>query len=148
MSQYDELLEKAYEQALRAYQINEVPVGAIVLKDNQVIGVGHNLKESTHCSFHHAEMMAIQKASERLRNWRLMDCVLVSTLEPCPMCMAACQQARISRCIYGAKDLKGGAISLGYNLHQNSKLNHQFEVIYSEFKKGSEILKEFFSKKR
>jgi tRNA(adenine34) deaminase len=92
--------------------------------------------------------MAISEAARRLGTWRLTDCVLVVTLEPCPMCLAACQQARIGEVIYGTADPKGGALSLGYCVHEDSRTHHRFPVSHSETDECREILRDFFRKKR
>ena len=143
----DYLLE-ALKLAKKAESLGEVPVGAIVLYQGTIIGSGLNARESEQDPTRHAEIIAIQAAARHLKSWRLLDCELYVTLEPCPMCLSACQQARIKKVIYGAKDEKGGAICLGFHVHQDSRLNHRFEVEYSPQEECSLILKEFFSKKR
>jgi len=93
--------------------------------------------------------LVMQEASEKIRNWRLEDTILIVTLEPCPMCLAAMQQSRIGAVVFGAYDPKGGAISLGYNLHQDSRLNHQFSVLggIKSYECGK-ILSKFFKERR
>ncbi|MBN21858.1 MAG: tRNA-specific adenosine deaminase [Bdellovibrionaceae bacterium] len=140
--------DTALYHARLAFDQGEVPVGALVLLNDIVIGVGRNQKESRFNPCSHAEIEAIQKAGRTLKTWRLTECTLITTLEPCPMCMGALQQARIKKVIYGAKDEKGGALSLGYHLHDDQRLNYQFEVEYSPQEECSQILTEFFKKKR
>jgi tRNA(adenine34) deaminase len=142
-------LAYALELAKKAAQEDEVPVGAVVVsRDGKVLGEGYNRREQFENPVAHAEMLAIQAAANALQSWRLVDCTLYVTLEPCPMCLAACQQARVSQVVYGAKDPKGGALCLGYNLHEDSRLNHRFQANYVESPECSSILTEFFRKKR
>jgi tRNA(adenine34) deaminase len=141
-------MQEALSLAQKAAQEDEVPVGAVVVYQNQVIGRGYNQREHHHDPLAHAEMRAIAEAAQFLKSWRLIDCLLVVTLEPCPMCLAACQQARVQEVVYGALDKKGGALSLGYRLNEDVRTNHRFPVYYLETPKCSQILKDFFSSKR
>ena len=141
-------IELAYEQALIAQSEDEVPVGAVMIYQNQVIAMGRNRREQLQSPLCHAELDVIQGAATYLKSWRLLDCLLAVTLEPCPMCLAAAQQSRISRLIYGAKDPKGGAVSLGFNLNADPRLNHRFEAQWVEHAPSSTILSEFFKRKR
>ena len=142
-----EILE-ALALARQAAIEDEVPVGAVVVHKGKIIGRGYNRREQTQSPTSHAEIHAIEEAAKILGSWRLENCTLVVTLEPCPMCLAASQQARISKIIYGAHDPKGGALSLGYDFHKNEKMNHRFEVVCEPNKECSEVLSEFFAKKR
>ncbi len=135
-----EALKLAQEAALRG----EVPVGAIVVNEGAVIGRGSNTREADQDPTGHAEMIAIHEACRNLGSWRLVDCELYVTLEPCPMCLAACQQARIRRVVYGAKDEKGGAICLGFHVHDHPRLNHRFAVEHEPVEECGEVLREFF----
>jgi tRNA(adenine34) deaminase len=119
-----------------------------VLHDEKIIGRGYNLRETQNNPIAHAEILAIQDAARALGSWRLLDCTLVVTLEPCPMCLAACQQARIKEVVYGATDPKGGALSLGYPLHEDKRFNHRFTVRHEENAACQRILKDFFASKR
>ncbi len=139
-----EALKLAKEAELRG----EVPVGAVVVFNDQIIGRGLNHREESNDPTGHAEIQAIQAAAKQLQSWRLIDCDLYVTLEPCPMCLSACQQARLRRVIYGAKDEKGGAICLGFHIHDDPRTNHQFEIEYLPQNDCSQILKDFFSKRR
>lgn len=127
---------------------DEVPVGAVIVHEGQIIGRGWNQKEGPSDPCGHAEILAIRDAGQNLKSWRLIGATLFVTLEPCPMCLAACQQARIQKVIYGAKDLKGGALSLGYLLHADLRTNHRFEVEYHEEPESQALLKAFFKQKR
>jgi tRNA(adenine34) deaminase len=138
----------ALRLAERAARDREVPVGAVVLLDGKVVGRGLNRRENRNDPCGHAEIQALQSAARRLGSWRLERATLVVTLEPCPMCLAACQQARISRLVYGAKDPKGGALSLGYKLHSDNRLNHRFEVLFEDFPPAGEVLRRFFRARR
>lgn len=141
-------LHEAYRLAVEAGARDEVPVGAVIVKDDQIIGRGSNTRENEQDPTGHAEMNAIREAARALGSWRLIDCDLYVTLEPCPMCLSACQQARVRKVIYGAKDEKGGAICLGFHAHDDARLNHQFEVEYQESEECSQVLKDFFARRR
>jgi tRNA(adenine34) deaminase len=135
--------------AQAATELDEVPVGAVIITaEGQVIGVGHNRRESDQDPTAHAEIIAIRDAAKRIQSWRLEDCVLYVTLEPCPMCLGAIQQSRIKKVYYGAKDPKGGALSLGYGFHQDIKTHHRFEVVEELRQECGAILTEFFRAKR
>ena len=140
-------LREALKCAEQAAGLDEVPVGAIIVHEGKIIGSGFNTREQDQDPTGHAEIKAIQMAAKTLHSWRLLDCDLYVT-EPCPMCLSACQQARVRKVIYGAKDEKGGALCLGFHVHENPKLNHQFEVIYSPMEDCSQILKDFFLRRR
>jgi len=119
----------AIDQSYLAEKIGEVPVGAILLDSSgKIIAKTYNTKEKEGNPCCHAEILAITEGSEVLNNWRLTDCELFVTLEPCVMCMGAIIHSRIKNLYFGAYDLKGGAISLGFNMHQHSKLNHRVNV--------------------
>ena len=141
-------LMQALELARDAAFRGEVPVGAVIVHEAQVIGHGSNTREAEQDPTRHAEMIAIQNAAKKLQSWRLIDCTLYVTLEPCPMCLSACQQARIKKVVYGARDEKGGAICLGFHVHQDARMNHQFEAVYEENEACSQVLKDFFAKRR
>jgi tRNA(adenine34) deaminase len=141
-------LAEALKLAEKAAQEDEVPVGAVVVHEGKIIGRGYNRREQDHNPIAHAEISAILEASRSLQSWRLSDCTLVVTLEPCPMCLAACQQARVAEVYYGAQDPKGGALSLGYSLHENPKTNHRFPMYFVDEPPCGAVLSDFFSKKR
>ena len=140
----------ALSEAEKAEKAGEVPVGAVIVSpEGEVIAKASNLKEQTHNPIGHAEIIAITQACSKLGSWRLVDCTLYVTLEPCPMCLSAIAQARIKNLYFGAYDKKGGAISLGYNMAQDSKLNH-FVNIFGGMQhfECSKILSEFFKRRR
>lgn len=140
----------ALAQAEHAYKLDEVPVGAIVVDSaGKVIASKHNEKEKNHNPLGHCECLAIGEACKQIKNWRLTDCTLYVTLEPCLMCMGAISQARLKRVVFGAYDKKGGALSLGQTVNKDKRLNHQFEIMGGvEHYKCSQILSRFFKEKR
>lgn len=144
----EHFIKEALVLARKAAAEDEVPVGAVIVRDNEIIGRGYNRREGLNNPIAHAEIIAIQEAATRMGSWRLIGCTLIVTLEPCPMCLAACQQARINEVIYCAHDSKGGAISMGYNLHSDNKTNHRFPVRFHENAECGKILTEFFREKR
>lgn len=141
-------MAQALELARTAALQDEVPVGAVIVRDGIKIAEGYNRREQTQDPLAHAEVLVIREAAKTIGSWRLTGCKLYVTLEPCPMCLAACQQARIDEVIYGAPDPKGGALSLTYLLHQDPKTHHRFPVRYESNKECGKILTAFFSKKR
>jgi len=144
----DAAMDEALELARQAALQDEVPVGAVVLHAGQVIGRGYNQRESKNDPLSHAELEAIREAAKTLKSWRLENCTIVVTLEPCPMCLAAMQQARVAHVIYGADDPKGGALSLGYRVHEDLRTHHRFSVEKRQRAECSTLLSEFFKKKR
>ena len=140
----------ALEEAEKAFRLGEVPVGACIVDPaGKLVLKTHNLKEKIFDPTGHAEVIAIREASVEKKTWRLTGHSLYVTLEPCCMCMGAISQARIANVIFGAYDPKGGAISLGYNIHKNEKLNHQFNVVGgAKHYECSKIISDFFRLKR
>ncbi|MGK5085449.1 nucleoside deaminase [Bdellovibrionota bacterium FG-1] len=134
--------------AVQAAQEQEVPVGAVIVHEGKVVGCGYNRREQDQNPCSHAEIEAIIQATDALGSWRLLDCVLYVTLEPCPMCLGACQQARLSEVVYGTVDPKGGALSLGYSLHTDQRFNHRFIVRLEERAECGQVLKDFFAQRR
>jgi len=118
----------ALSLADKAEAVGEIPVGAVLVKDNQIVGEGWNLSIIEHNACAHAEVNAIAAAGKHIDNYRLLDCTLYVTLEPCPMCAGAMVHARIKRLVYGADDYKTGAAGSVFNLVNNEQLNHQVEV--------------------
>lgn len=140
----------AIEQAEQAYRAQEVPVGAILVSpDGEVLSRQFNLKETHFNPVAHAEVLSMIDGGKKLQNWRLSDCTLYVTLEPCPMCLSAMVQSRVRQCVFGAYDAKGGALSLGYHLHQDKRLNHQFQVMGGiRHFECSRLLSTFFKERR
>jgi tRNA(adenine34) deaminase len=135
----------ALEEAKKAEMIGEVPIGAVVVRDERIIARGYNLKETRQDPLAHAEMIVIQQAADRLGSWRLHDCILYVTLEPCPMCAGAILQARIQQVVYGTADPKAGCAGSLMNLLQDPRFNHQTEIVTSVCQQEcSQILRQFF----
>ncbi len=118
----------ALSLAEQAEAANEIPVGAVLVKDNRVVAEGWNLSIANHDACGHAEIRALREGGKEIQNYRLIDCTLYVTLEPCPMCAGALVHARVKRLVYGAGDYKTGAAGSVFNLLENDKLNHQVEV--------------------
>ena len=139
----------ALQEAQRAFDDDEVPVGAVVVHKNRIIGRGYNQVEKLKDATAHAEMIAITSASNNLQNWRLNECSIYVTLEPCIMCTGALLSSRINELFYAASDIKFGACGSIHNLAENSKTNHTIKVYSGVLAKESEeLLKTFFNKKR
>ncbi|MDE6967488.1 MAG: tRNA adenosine(34) deaminase TadA [Clostridia bacterium] len=144
-----EYMQIALAQAKSAQTFDEVPVGAIIVKYDKIIAYGENRKERENCAIYHAEIVAIREACKVLNNWYLDGCTMYVTLEPCPMCCGAIVNSRIDRLVYGASDPKSGAVKSLYNLLNDSRLNHNVEVVSGVLEREcGEILTEFFKKKR
>ncbi len=143
-------MKLALEEASKAYKRKEVPVGALLLSaEKKILAQSGNDKEKTSNPCGHAEVLTIQQAAQNLGNWRLVGATLYVTLEPCLMCLGAIVQARLSQCIFGAYDAKGGALSLGYYLHQDKRLNHKFSVMGGiQHYECSRLLSRFFQEQR
>ncbi|MFY0761157.1 tRNA adenosine(34) deaminase TadA [Metabacillus dongyingensis] len=121
-------MELAIKEALKAKAIGEVPIGAVIVYNDEVVGSGYNLRESEQRSIAHAEMIAIDQACASMGTWRLEDATLYVTLEPCPMCAGAIVLSRVKRVVYGAADPKGGCAGTLMNLLNEKRFNHQVEV--------------------
>lgn len=141
-------MQEALRLAHEAAAAGEVPVGAVVMLEGKIVGRGRNRREADQDPVAHAEVLAIREAAQHLESWRLLDCTLIVTLEPCPMCLAACQQARVREVIYGTPDPKGGAVSLGYTLHDDARLNHRFKLGLDKNAECETVLKDFFQARR
>ena len=122
-------MQLALQQAAQAQEAGEVPVGAVIVHGERVIAAAHNQREQLRDPTAHAEMLAITQAASARNDWRLNNCVLYATLEPCPMCAGAIVQARIPLVVYGASDPKAGAVQSLYQILSDSRLNHRCEVI-------------------
>lgn len=150
MTEIDQkFMEVALREANFAAQIGEVPIGAAIVKDGKVIATAHNLREHSEMATQHAEIIAIEAACTELKSWRLTDCTLYVTIEPCVMCAGAILNARIDRVVYGAMNQKGGAVGSLYNVLTDSRQNHQVEVITGvKADNSAHIMKKFFKSKR
>jgi tRNA(adenine34) deaminase len=143
------MMERAIELAGQAAALDEVPVGAVVYRGNRIIAEGYNLRESSNDPVAHAELLAISRAGRALGEWRLTDCSLAVTLEPCPMCAGAMVNARVSRVIYGASDPKAGACDTLYRIPTDKRLNHEVTVISGLLAdRCADLLRDFFRAKR
>lgn len=142
-------MELALEQARLAADAGEVPVGALIVKDGEIVGRGHNRNLLDSDPTAHAEIVALRQAAARLGNHRLTGCVMYATIEPCAMCAGAMVHARVARLVYGASDPKAGAAGSVLEVLNNPRLNHQVEVTVGVLQeKCSEILKAFFQSRR
>lgn len=146
---HDIFMHQALKLAETAYRNNEVPVGAVVVKDERVIGKGYNQVELLKDPTAHAEMLAISAACSTIQEKYLKGCTLYVTLEPCAMCAGALVWSKISRVVFGAMDEKAGACGTVFNISSNLKLNHQVEVIQGVLEQDSKyLLQQFFKEKR
>ena len=145
----EKFMKEALNEAKKAYDKLEVPVGCVIVKDDKIIARGFNLKEQKHDTTKHAEIIAIQKASKKLQSWRLLDCDMYVTLEPCSMCAGAIINSRIKNLYIGSLDKKTGAAGSVLNLFEDYTFNHKVTVkkgiLQSECEK---ILKDFFKELR
>jgi len=138
-------MKQALKEAKKAYDIEEVPIGAVIVKDDKIIARAYNLKETKKDTTKHAELLAIQKASKKIGAWRLSECELYTTLEPCTMCAGAIINARIKKVYIGTKDPKAGAAGSVLNVFKDYKFNHNVDVEYGMLEdECSDILKDFF----
>jgi tRNA(adenine34) deaminase len=145
----EKFMKAALKEAKKAYDKLEVPVGAVIVKDRKIIARAHNLKETKNDTTKHAEILAIQKASKNLNSWRLIDCEMYVTLEPCSMCAGALINSRIKKVYIGASDQKTGAVGSVFNLLEDYTFNHKVEYEKGVMQEECEnILKEFFKKLR
>ena len=145
----EKFMKEALKQAQKAYDKLEVPVGAVIVKDGKIIARAYNQKEEKQDTTNHAEILAIKKASQKLKSWRLVDCDMYVTLEPCSMCAGALIQARIRKVYIGATDKKTGACGTVLNLLEDYDFNHKVEVQKDVLKEECEnILKNFFKELR
>lgn len=157
----EDYMRMALEEARLAGERGEVPIGAVVvyepinpatrqpLDEPRVIAQSGNRREETHDPAGHAEFLALREAAQKLEAWRLNDCTVYVTLEPCIMCAGLMHQARVRRCVYGAPDTKAGALGTLYNIHEDDRLNHRFQVQSGVLKDESvQLLKDFFATRR
>lgn len=145
MDKKQKFMKEALKEAKKAYDKLEVPVGAVIVKDGKIIARAHNLKETRLDTTKHAEILAIQKASKKLKSWRLLDCEMYVTLEPCSMCSGAIINSRIKKIYIGTLDEKTGAAGSVFNLFEDYTFNHKVEVEKGIMKEECEnLLKSFF----
>lgn len=141
----EHFMKEALKEAKKAYKKLEVPVGAVIVKNGEVIAKEYNQKETKFDTTKHAEILAIQRASKKLKSWRLLDCEMYVTLEPCPMCAGAIINSRIKKLYIGAMDYKTGAVGSKLNLMEDVTFNHKVQVETGIMQNECEnILKDFF----
>jgi tRNA(adenine34) deaminase len=142
-------MKLAIKEATKAFNKEEVPIGAVIVKEGEIIARAHNLKESRQDPTAHAEILAIRQAVAKLGGWRLLDCTLYVTIEPCAMCAGALVESRLERLVFGAAEPKSGAAGSLFNLVNNDRLNHRVEVeknILADECRG--LMQDFFAKLR
>lgn len=145
----EEFMKEALKEAEKAYKKLEVPVGAVIVKDGKIIARAHNQKETKYDTTKHAEILAIQKASKELKSWRLIDCEMYVTLEPCSMCAGAIINSRIKKVYIGTKDEKTGAVGSKLNLFKDYTFNHNVDFDMGlKSEECEKILKNFFKELR
>lgn len=149
MKTHEAFMKEALLEAQKALMMDEVPIGAVVVKEGVIIGRGHNTRESDELALSHAEINAIKDASKTLGGWRLTGCDIYVTIEPCPMCCGAIYQSRIRNIYFGATDPKAGFCGSLYNLFEVKGLNHYCQI-YPQIleEECRSIIKDFFKKKR
>lgn len=149
LGDHQRFMELALQEARIADQEDEVPVGAVIVHAGRLVASAHNQREALKDPTAHAEMVAITQAAEALQSWRLEDCVLYVTLEPCPMCAGAILQARLPLVVYGAADPKAGAVHSLFTLLDDSRLNHRTETVAGVLAdECSQMLSDFFRRQR
>lgn len=129
MNEHQIFMQHALDEAKKAYALGEVPIGAVIVYKGDIIARAHNLRETTQSTTTHAELMAIEQACEAIGSWRLEETTLYVTLEPCPMCAGAILQSRIPTVVYGARDIKAGCVDSLYRLLNDSRFNHECDVV-------------------
>lgn len=148
-ARWDAWMDEAIAQADIAAVHGDVPIGAVVVHDGRVIGRGHNRREVDHDPTAHAEVLALREAAAALGRWRLDDCALVVTLEPCAMCAGATVLARLQTLVFGADDPKAGAVGALYDIPRDPRLNHQVEVVRGvQAGRCGDLLRAFFQQRR
>lgn len=142
-------MKKALQLAIKAGSLGEVPVGAVIVHEGKLVSSARNRREELKSPLGHAEMLALHGASRKLKTWRLSDCTMYVTLEPCVMCAGGLWQSRIGRVVFGAHDPKGGALGSLYQIHSDQRLNHRYEVTDGVLAdECAQLLKDFFKSRR
>ena len=149
LAPHERWMYAAIEQAKRAQEIDEVPIGAVIVHQDEIVGEGYNQRETLRDPTAHAEMIAITQAAQALGDWRLSGCTLYVTLEPCPMCAGAIVQARMPRVIFGTADPKAGACTTLFRITDDARLNHRCVVLGGVLQdECKSLLQDFFSQQR
>ena len=144
-----DFMQQALIQAQKAFDKGEIPIGAIIVKDNKIISAGYNTREKTQQAIYHAEIIAIKKACKKLKSWRLNDCEMYVTLEPCAMCAGAILNARIPKVHIACLDDTHGAVVSKYTLLSDGTLNHKTDIIVGEHEvQAKQLIQTFFKKLR
>lgn len=142
-------MKLALVEAQKAFVLGEVPIGAIIVMDGEVVAVGHNMRETWNDATAHAEVVAIKAACEKLNRWRLSGATLYVTIEPCPMCAGALVMSRVDRVVYGSTDAKAGAVESIFNIVNHQALNHRLEVTSGVLEdECRNLMKKFFKERR
>ena len=142
-------MNEALIEARRAFSEDEVPVGAIIVQQNEIIARAYNRRETDQNPLGHAEILAIDAAAKKLGRWRLSDCTLIVTLEPCAMCAGALVNARLAQVVFAASDPKAGACGSVFNICENSQLNHRLKVVSDVLAEDArQLLQDFFKSRR
>lgn len=146
----EKFMRQALKEAQKAFDEDEVPVGVVIVKDGKVIAKAHNTREKAQDALNHSELLAIRKACKKLQSWRLIDCDIYVTLEPCYMCAGAIVNARINRVVFGAFDKKAGCCGTLYNIVQDKRFNHRVKEVKGGVLENecAQIISHFFSQKR
>ena len=145
MDKHDKYMKEALRQAKKAYALNEVPIGCVIVYEDKIIARGYNRRNTDHNTLAHAELNAIRKASKKLGDWRLEGCTMYITLEPCQMCAGAIVQARVDQVVIGSMNAKAGCAGSVLNLLQMPEFNHQVQITYGVMEKEcSTMLSKFF----
>ena len=145
----EKFMTEALKEAEKSANFDEVPVGAVIVKDGKIIARGHNLRETKNDPTAHAEIVAIRKACKKIKSWRLEDCTIYVTIEPCSMCAGTLLWTRIKRIVYGASDPKGGALGSSYNLFEVKNINHKAEITRGVLEnRCASLITSFFKNKR
>lgn len=143
--EYEFFMEKALELAKKAYNLNEVPIGCVIVQNNEIISQSCNLRNTMKNALGHAEIEAINNACQKVGDWRLEDCTLFVTIEPCPMCAGAILQARIPEIVYGAANKKAGCCGSVLNILDDSRFNHRAKIVSGILEeKCSALMTDFF----
>lgn len=140
-------MKMAIKEAQNAFSADEIPVGAVIVKDGKIFARGYNCREKSQIATKHAEIIAIEKACKKLGSWRLEDCEMYVSLEPCPMCLGACVNARLKTVYYGAKQTSSDD-NLSQAIASSNRLNHKVNLMLLEDEQASKLLTQFFSQKR
>lgn len=149
MTNHEIYMEKALQEAMLAFQIDEVPIGCVIVTEDRIIGAGFNMRSTKKNTLYHAELIAIHKACQSIGDWRLEGCTLYATVEPCPMCAGAIVQARVKEVVFGARNPKAGSCGSVVNLLNQPGYNHQVSVIEGVLEdKCAGLMKVFFKKFR